>query len=157
MGIDSPLGPIGLSQFIILIYAFPILLTFLNYFILLIFQESQFNKLKTHLFQNFLDLKIDIRVTQVKLFREDKYPKGTNPALYGEGFRPLPPIQDVIGRFTELGELDMIDNNMPYAIFPEEEKTKRWGKKKDKEPGKDDTGVIFNFIMESGREWNARI
>ncbi|MFX0100885.1 MAG: hypothetical protein ACFFCS_15020 [Candidatus Hodarchaeota archaeon] len=138
-GIDSPLSPFAVSQFIILIYAFPILLTILNYFILLIFQESQFHKLKTHLYQNFLNLKIDPRVTEVKLIRQDKYQKGTNPALYGEGVRPLPPIQDVIGKFTEIGEIDLQNNVLPYADIPVEKKRK--GKKRDKKP-EDDIGVI---------------
>ncbi|MBD3187939.1 hypothetical protein GF325_13970 [Candidatus Bathyarchaeota archaeon] len=104
-----------LSQFSIIVYAFPILTTMITVFILLLFQETQFNVLKTHLFQNMVNMKIDPRLTKLHLVREDELLPNTLRHLYGEGMKPNPPLDETVDYFTEIGELDFSDNVLPFS------------------------------------------
>ena len=83
-------------------------------FVLLLFQEVNFNVMKTHLFQNMAEIKIDPRITEVKFFREDKMLEGTIPHLYGEGMKPNPPLEESLPYFSEIGEVSY-DNNLPFS------------------------------------------
>ncbi|MHA1849251.1 MAG: hypothetical protein ACTSXU_16525 [Promethearchaeota archaeon] len=119
---------LGLVQFSIIIYAFPIITTMITVFVLQLFQESQFNKLKTHLYQNLINLKIDPRITEIKFIRKNEMNEGTLLNIYGEGAYPNPPLSEMLPNFTTSGELELEENILPF----ENVKIQRINKSKDK-------------------------
>jgi hypothetical protein len=73
-------------QFSVFLIGFPLIGTVLMAYILQLFQESQYNKLKTALFQELVNAKIDPRVVQVKFERKDELQERTLIDYTGENF-----------------------------------------------------------------------
>jgi len=97
------------TMFSIFIFGFPIIGTVLMAYILLLFQESQFNKLKTHLFQELVNAKIDPRIVQIEFERKDKFQERTLLNYTGENFFHNPPLKDSISKFAPAGDIDIKD------------------------------------------------
>jgi hypothetical protein len=92
-------------QFGIFIFGFPAISTILMALIVLLFQESQFSKLKTSLYQNLVSIGVDPRVVSVALDRKDAFQDGTLPDMVGENFFMDPPLRDSVEKFPPPGRL----------------------------------------------------
>lgn len=92
-------------QFGIFLFGFPFLGTILMTLILLLFQESHLNKLKTHLYQELVNLKIDPRVVKVTAERVDEFQAKTYVNYVGENFFHNPPLKDSIAKLPPPGEI----------------------------------------------------
>ncbi|MEX2682483.1 MAG: hypothetical protein Q6373_012850 [Candidatus Sigynarchaeota archaeon] len=97
------------TMFSIFIFGFPVIGTVLMAYILLLFQESQFNKLKTHLFQELVNAKIDPRIVQIKFERKDEFQERTLINYTGENFFHNPPLKDSISKFSPAGNIEIND------------------------------------------------
>ncbi len=96
-------------QFSVFLFGFPLIGTVLMAYILQLFQESQYNKLKTSLFQELINAKIDPRVVQVKFERKDEFQERTLMDYTGENFFRNPPIKDSISKMPPAGDLSIKD------------------------------------------------
>ncbi|MEX2726505.1 MAG: hypothetical protein Q6353_004590, partial [Candidatus Sigynarchaeum springense] len=67
--------------------------------------ESQFNKLKTFVYQKLAIMKIDPRVVTLGLHRKEGFQDNTLTGYFGENFFHDPLLKDLIARFGPPGEL----------------------------------------------------
>lgn len=93
-------------QFGIFVIGFPFLGTLLLGFILLLFQESQLNKLKTFVYQGMATVTKDPRIVEIGLFQTDKFQDKTLLDYYGENFFHHPPLSDIFSEFENVGEIN---------------------------------------------------
>ncbi|HME51963.1 MAG TPA: hypothetical protein VKM55_07085 [Candidatus Lokiarchaeia archaeon] len=96
-------------QFGIFLFGFPLLGTILMALILLLFQESNFNKLKSFLYQELVNLKIDPRLVKVSVERVNEFQDNTYIDYVGENFFHNPPLKDSIQKIPPPGEIDPND------------------------------------------------
>jgi hypothetical protein len=96
-------------QFSVFLIGFPLIGTVLMAYILQLFQESQYNKLKTALFQELVNAKIDPRVVQVKFERKDELQERTLIDYTGENFFHNPPLKESTSKFPPPGEFTIKD------------------------------------------------
>ncbi len=89
-------GAFAAVEFTLFILGFPVFGTILMAFMLLIFQESQFNKMKTFLYQELINIKIDPRVVTIDLERKDSLQDKTLLDYWGENFFHNPPLRDSV-------------------------------------------------------------
>ncbi|MHA1792640.1 MAG: hypothetical protein ACTSVI_08350 [Promethearchaeota archaeon] len=79
----------------------------LMFFILILFQETQFNKLKTFVYQELINNNIDPRIVDISLERKDQFQERTLIDYYGENFFHNPPLRESVLRVQELGPLTL--------------------------------------------------
>jgi heme/copper-type cytochrome/quinol oxidase subunit 2 len=105
----QPFATLCAIQFGVFVFGFPLLGTVLMAYILQLFQESQYNKLKTSLFQELVNAKIDPRVVQVKFERMDEFQERTLMNYTGENFFHNPPLKDSVSKLPPAGDLAIKD------------------------------------------------
>ncbi len=105
----QPFALLCAIQFGLFVFGFPLLGTVLMAYILQLFQESQYNKLKTSLFQELINAKIDPRVVQVKFERKDEFQERTLKDYTGENFFRNPPLKDSVSKLPPPAELSLKD------------------------------------------------
>ncbi|MHA1999779.1 MAG: hypothetical protein ACTSU9_16840 [Promethearchaeota archaeon] len=94
----------GAIQFGIFVIGFPFFGVMLIGFILLIFMDTQFNKLKTFTYQEMVKLGLDARVVDPILDQTDDFQEHTLLGYYGENFFHHPPLNESKSKFTKIGE-----------------------------------------------------
>jgi hypothetical protein len=109
--LSNALNEIAAVQFAIFIFGFPAIGTILMALIILLFQESQFKKLKTSLYQELVSIGVDPRLVTVSLDRKEALQEGTLPNMVGENFFTNPPLRDSVEKFPPPGRL--IDPDEP--------------------------------------------
>mgnify|MGYP006292017555 CR=1 FL=1 len=92
--ISGELGWTKGVQFSLFVLGFPFFGTLLMFFILSLFQESQFNKMKTFLYQELVNEGIDPRIVKVKLTRTGELQEKTLENYYGENYFHHPPLSE---------------------------------------------------------------
>nr|MDO8113099.1 hypothetical protein [Candidatus Sigynarchaeota archaeon] len=105
---------LSLVQIAVFILGFPFFGTMLMGIILLLFQESQGNKLKTFLYQEIikdqkdpkikLKYNLDPRLMKIRLEQLDDLQEQTLLKYYGENFVHDPPLEESKKDFTKIGE-----------------------------------------------------
>lgn len=108
-GVPQWLAMLCAVQFALFIFGFPLLGTVLMVFILQLFQESQYNKLKTFLFQELVKAKIDPRVVHVKFERTGTLQDRTLLEYPGENFFRDPPLKDSTSKLPPAGDIPFED------------------------------------------------
>ncbi|MHA1369163.1 MAG: hypothetical protein ACTSWN_11175 [Promethearchaeota archaeon] len=103
--VSDELGVMVVPKFIIFFIGFPLLGSLLMCFILILFLESQFNKLKTFIYQELVKSKVDPRVVKIKLTRLDEFQENTLSTYYGENYLHSPPLIDSVKEFGDAGEI----------------------------------------------------
>jgi len=104
--IQSQLGSFPAVEFSIFFLGFPFFGTILMSYILLLFQESQFNKLKTFVYQELISIKIDPRIVRIKLFRDNTFQDRSLLDYPGENIKHNPSLQESASNLSTSGELD---------------------------------------------------
>lgn len=103
---NSPrFGLFSATQFAIFIFGFPVIGTILLAFIVLLFQESQFPKLKTFLYQELVNIGVDPRVVRITLDRKDAFQDKTLASYPGENFFVNPKLKDAVENFPPPGRV----------------------------------------------------
>lgn len=99
------LASVSVAQLGIFLFGFPFIGTILMAFILLLFQESQYNRLKTHLYQELVNIKIDPRIVNISLEREDQVQEKTLTEFTGENFFHNLPLKDSLSKLPAPGDI----------------------------------------------------
>nr|MDO8115625.1 hypothetical protein [Candidatus Sigynarchaeota archaeon] len=92
-------------EFSLFILGFPVFGTILMALMLMIFQESQFNKLKTFLYQELINIKVDARVVMIDLERKENVQDNTLLDYWGENYFHNPPLRDSVAGMGAAGPI----------------------------------------------------
>ncbi|MFX0102337.1 MAG: hypothetical protein ACFFCS_22420 [Candidatus Hodarchaeota archaeon] len=94
------------TQFGLFILGMPFFGALLMAYFLMLFQENNFTKLKTSVYQKLVDANTDPRVVQIDLERKDRFQEPVLLNYYGENFFHDPPLRESIGKFGTPGIID---------------------------------------------------
>ncbi|HME51357.1 MAG TPA: hypothetical protein VKM55_04015 [Candidatus Lokiarchaeia archaeon] len=132
---SSGFGLFPATQFAIFIFGFPVIGTILMASIVLLFQESQFTKLKTFLYQELVNIGVDPRVVKIALDRKDAFQDKTLADYPGENFFINPKLTDAVEKFPPPGRVfdettgsrgDFLDKGKQRKNSPDDQELLSW-------------------------------